>query len=102
MRTRPIYHKLDETIRGQVFCSFLALVLLRELDRSLEAAEVQAEWNDVLRDLQALQRMELQEGQKRMWVRSQVQGCCAQVFSAVGLVLPPVLQLAEPNPHSKS
>ena len=27
--TRPIFHKYDETIRGHVFCSFLALVLLR-------------------------------------------------------------------------
>jgi hypothetical protein len=27
------------------------LVLLRELDRCLEAAGVEAEWNDVLRDL---------------------------------------------------
>jgi transposase len=95
VRTRPIYHKLDETIRGHVFCSFLALVLLRELDRCLEAAGVRAEWNDVLRDLKALQRLELQELDKRLWVRSQVQGCCAQVFSAVGLALPPVLQLAE-------
>jgi transposase len=25
--TRPIYHKCDETIRGHVFCSFLALNL---------------------------------------------------------------------------
>ena len=25
--TRPIYHQVDETIRGHVFCSFLALVL---------------------------------------------------------------------------
>jgi hypothetical protein len=24
--TRPIFHKLDETIRGHVFCRFLALV----------------------------------------------------------------------------
>jgi len=98
LRTRPIYHRLDETIRGHVFCSFLALVLLRELDRCLEAAGVEAEWNDVLRDLKALQRMELQEGDKRMWIRSQVQGCCAAVFRAVGLALPPVLQLADPPP----
>ena len=27
LATRPIFHKLDETIRGHVFCSFLALVL---------------------------------------------------------------------------
>jgi len=33
--TRPIYHKCDETIRGHVFCSFLALLLRKELqDRS--------------------------------------------------------------------
>jgi hypothetical protein len=98
LRTRPIYHKLDETIRGHVFCSFLALVLLRELDRCLEEAGVEAEWNDVLRDLKALQRMELQEGDKRLWIRSQVQGCCAAVFRAAGLALPSVLQLADSPP----
>ena len=32
METRPIFHKCDETIRGHVFCSFLALVLKRELE----------------------------------------------------------------------
>jgi transposase len=31
LTTRPIFHKLDETIRGHVFCSFLALVLKTEL-----------------------------------------------------------------------
>ena len=30
--TRPIFHKLDATIRGHVFCSFLALVLKRALE----------------------------------------------------------------------
>lgn len=92
LRTRPIYHKLDETIRGHVFCSFLALVLLRELDRALEEKSLALEWNDILRDLKALQRMELDQNGKRLWVRSQTQGCCSQVFAAVGLNLPPVLQ----------
>ncbi|HKN43728.1 MAG TPA: IS1634 family transposase, partial [Propionibacteriaceae bacterium] len=31
LQTRPIYHKCDETIRGHVFCSFLALVLRQDL-----------------------------------------------------------------------
>jgi transposase len=35
IETRPIYHKSDETIRGHVFCSFLALVLLKELQARL-------------------------------------------------------------------
>src|SRR4051794_32861196 len=32
MQTRPIYHASDSAIRGHVFCSFLALVLRKELD----------------------------------------------------------------------
>lgn len=35
--TRPIFHKLDETIRGHVFCSFLALVLKTELAERIAA-----------------------------------------------------------------
>jgi transposase len=29
LETRPIFHKCDETIRGHVFCSFLALLLCK-------------------------------------------------------------------------
>jgi len=40
LETRPISHKLDETIRGHVACSFLALVLKKELeDRLAESAQ---------------------------------------------------------------
>ena len=35
LETRPIYHKCDATIRGHVFCSFLALLLKTELERRL-------------------------------------------------------------------
>ena len=35
LSTRPIFHKLDETIRGHVFCSFLALVLKSELEERI-------------------------------------------------------------------
>src|SRR5271163_2262727 len=36
LQTRPIYHRCDETIRGHVFCSFLALILRQELQSLLE------------------------------------------------------------------
>jgi transposase len=36
--TRPIFHKLDQTIRGHVFCSFLALVLKTALDDLLRGS----------------------------------------------------------------
>ena len=42
--TRPIFYKRDETIRGHVFCSFLALALRKELDRWLESAGHQLDW----------------------------------------------------------
>ena len=53
LETRPIFHKRDETIRGHVFCSFLALVLRKELDRRLEKAGHCFEWADIKRDLKA-------------------------------------------------
>lgn len=39
LETRPIYHKRDETIRGHVFCSFLALSLKIELERRMREEE---------------------------------------------------------------
>ena len=35
LANRPIFHKCDETIRGHVFCSFLALTLMKELQTNL-------------------------------------------------------------------
>jgi transposase len=93
LKTRPIFHKRDETIRGHVFCTFLGLVLLKELDRSLRVAGLDLEHNAVMRDLKALQRMRIDDDGKVFWLRSQVQGCCAKVFSAVGVALPPLLTL---------
>ena len=49
--TRPIYHKTDATIRGHVFCSFLALVVRKALEDRLAAAGVKPEWGRLLMDL---------------------------------------------------
>jgi hypothetical protein len=35
LQTRPIFHQTDEAIRGHVLCTFLALVLRKELDDRL-------------------------------------------------------------------
>ena len=48
LQTRPIYHQCDETIRGHVFCSFLALVLRQELQSRLEERGHEFEWADVI------------------------------------------------------
>ncbi len=76
-----------------MFCTFLALVLLKELDRSLRTAGLDLEHNEVMRDLKALQRMRIDDDGQVFWLRSQVRGCCAKVFGAVGVALPPLLTL---------
>ena len=91
-RARPIWHKCDETIRGHVFCSFLALVLRKELDDRLEAAGYKLEWADILRDLENLQNAEVEQDGKRFLLRSEFQGTCGKVFQAVGVALPPTVQ----------
>jgi len=86
--TRPIFHKRDETIRGHVFCSFLALILRKELEKSLEQAGHRFEWEDIKRDLKALQETTIEDGGKRITVRSRAEGCCGKLFGAVGVALP--------------
>jgi transposase len=95
LETRPIYHKCDETIRGHVFCSFLALVLRKELDDRLAAGGHKLEWADVIRDLGNLQYAEVEQNGKRFLLRSEAQGTCGHVFAAVGVAMPPTVQQVE-------
>jgi transposase len=90
--TRPIFHQRDRTIRGHVFCSFLALVLRKELDRCLEQAGHRLEWAEIKQDLKALQTVSIEESGKRFAIRSQCQGVCGKVFQAVGVALPPTIR----------
>ncbi|MDR5729194.1 MAG: IS1634 family transposase [Terriglobia bacterium] len=90
--TRPIYHKCDETIRGHVFCSFLALLLRKELDDRLARKRWKLEWADVICDLDNLVEMEVAIRGKSYVFRGQAPGVAAKVFQAVGVALPPVLR----------
>ena len=51
LSTRPIFHKLDETIRGHVFCSFLALVLKKALEDRISALGRSGSWPQIIADL---------------------------------------------------
>ena len=90
--TRPIFHKTDETIRGHVFCSFLALALRKELDRRLQAGGHAFEWSDIKQDLKALQETIIEEDGKRLAVRSRCLGTCGKVFQSVGVAVPPTVR----------
>lgn len=88
LQTRPIYPKCHETIRGHVFCSFLALVLRKELQSRLEARGQKLEWDDVVRDLNALTETDVEKDGCHYRLRSASKGTCVEVFRAAGVALP--------------
>jgi len=92
LETRPIFHKRDDTIRGHVFCSFLALILRKELESRLELSGHFFEWADIKQDLKALQEIVIEENGKRLAIRSQCLGTCGKVFQAVGVGLPQTIR----------
>jgi hypothetical protein len=95
LETRPVFHQRDDTIRGHVFCSFLALVLRKELQQRLARRGHQFEWAKIKKDLKELQLVELEENGIRMVIRTECKGCCGSVFQAVGVAPPPRIQPIE-------
>jgi hypothetical protein len=89
MRTRPIYHSSDAAIRGHVFCSFLALILRKELDERCRAAGFRPEWGDVLRDLDRLQEVAISKDGRQMTLRTPATGVIGPLFKAARMALPP-------------
>jgi hypothetical protein len=95
LSTRPIYHRLDETIRGHVFCSYLALLLRTELqDRLAAQGHGDVEWADVVRDLDRVEEVELEKDGKRLLLRTEAVGVAGRVFQAAGVALPPTIRQA--------
>jgi transposase len=92
LETRPVFHQCDENIRGHVFCSFLALVLRKELERRLNNAGHVFEWSDIKQDLKALQTVTMEENGKRFAIRTECRGNCGKIFQAVGVALPPTIR----------
>ena len=86
--TRPIFHQSDAAIRGHVFCSFLALVLAKELTRLCEAKDLTPEWQPLLNDLDRLQQATIEKDGKTITTRTHVTGQVGNVFKAAGIALP--------------
>ena len=92
LETRPVYHQKDENIAGHVFCSFLALVLRKELDQRLAQNKHRFEWSDIKQDLKALKQVEIEENGTRFAIRSECKGVCGKIFQAVRVALPPTIK----------
>jgi transposase len=86
--TRPIFHQSDAAIRGHVFCSFLALVLAKELTRLCEAKGLKPEWQPLLNDLDRLQQATIEKDSKSITVRTPTAGMVGSVFQAAGVAIP--------------
>ena len=92
LETRPVYHQKDENIAGHVFCSFLALVLRKELDQRLAQSKHRFEWSDIKQDLKALKQVEIEENGTRFAIRSECKGVCGKIFQSVRIALPPTIR----------
>ena len=89
LHTRPVFHQWDATIKGHVFCSFLALVLFDELKRRLREKGWKLEWNDIRRDLQSLSEVEVSQGEDTYLLRTPLKGVTGKVLQSVGVAIPP-------------
>jgi hypothetical protein len=98
INTRPIFHQCDNTIRGHVFCSFLPLLLRKELIDRLVAAGRQYEWTDIIRDLDQLVQTDIDQAGRWLRRRAAAPGCAGAVFQAVGVALPPMTQFVTQPP----
>ena len=92
LATRPIFHKLDETIRGHVFCSFLALVLKAELEARIAALGQNGSWPAIIADIDALTETEVEQDGKRFMLRSTPRIAAGLALRAAGVALPPTVQ----------
>ena len=84
LETRPIFHQKDSNIRGHVFCSFLALKLLKELEQRLHANGLALCHDRLCQELNEVYTSEVSVGTKRYAIRSTVGPRASEAIRAVG------------------
>jgi len=101
LSTRPVYHKCDETIRGHVFCSFLSLLLIKELQQRMSARGWEVEWADLINDLEELKETIIETGNKEIILRSELKGESGKAFQAAGVAVPQRVKITVKNEEKK-
>ena len=93
LATRPVLHRSDAAIRGHVFCTFLALVLRKELlDRLAGGGDNVLEWQCIVDDLLDLSAVEVEQDGRRALLRTAPRPRIDPICRALGITLPPVYQ----------
>jgi hypothetical protein len=98
LATRPIFHKTDAGIRGHVFCTFLALVLRKELIDRLTVRRSRLEWQRIVDDLADLSEIDVEQDGRRARLRTAPGPTIDPICRAIGIALPPVFQEMPPVP----
>ncbi len=92
LANRPIFHKCDETIRGHVFCSFLALILIKELQSRMAERGWVVEWERLKNDLDNLEEITVRAARQAFVIRSETRGDAGKAIQAAGVALGPVIR----------
>jgi hypothetical protein len=91
----------DETIRGHVFCSFLALVLKKALEDLIAALGRVGSWPEIIANLDSLTETEVEQDGKRFIIRSAPRAAASLAVRAAGVALPPTIRQAADLDPSK-
>ena len=92
LATRPIFHRTDAAIRGHIFCTFLALVLRKELLDRLAARGGDAGMAVHHRRSADLSTVEVEQDGRRALLRTAPRPSIDPICRALGITLPPVFQ----------
>jgi hypothetical protein len=88
-------HERDATIRGQVFCNFLALVLKKALEDRIAILGVGGSWPEIIADLDSLTETEVEQDGKRFIFRSAPRSAAGLAIRATGVALSPSVRQAD-------
>lgn len=97
LRTRPIHDELDEPLRGHVFCSFVALMLLKRLHARMEARGWGLHSEHLRGEFDDLQETTVRKSGKTFVIRSRTRGDTGKAIQAVGVAFGPIVRLCEGN-----
>ena len=87
--TRPIFHSSDAAIRGHVFCTFLALLLQKQLNDLARNAGSNVEWRTLLRELDQLSQARVRSSEKDWLIRTDATPAVAAILRQASIALPP-------------
>ncbi len=97
LNLRPVYHYTDSRVRRHIMVCFLALVLETALCRKLKEAGSSFSYSDLIDDLKELRAVEVRPGDQRFLACTDIVGQAYEVFKALGIRLPNLVQVMPPN-----